>query len=299
MQSSEPVKNIAVLSASHNRREITLGGLDRLFKLNVPDGYRLHVYLVDDGSSDGTGDAVRREFPQVTVLSEDGSNFFFHSIYLAWNAARPADFYLWLNDDVNLEPHALGTLIHAYNASGDPAAIVVGGTCDPFTGKTCTGGIRRESWHKGEVMTPTDAVQMCDSMNGNIVLVPRQADEKIGMMDEVYTHMFGDADYGIRARNAGVPVLLAPGHLGTTELNRLKGTVHDLKLSFRERWGLLFGPKGHRPPDQWWRFVRAHAPRPKLFYFLVPYAACLAEGLLGSRVNIRRDMRRPVERVYE
>jgi glycosyltransferase involved in cell wall biosynthesis len=299
MESSTTFKDIAVLSASHNRRVTTLTGLDRLFKLNVPAGYRLRVYLVDDGSTDGTGDAVRQQFPQVTVLSENGSNFFFHSIYLAWNAARPADFFLWLNDDVNLNPEALRTLIDVYDASGDPTTIVIGGTCDPITGKTCTGGIRRPSWHTSEVMIPTDTVQMCDSMNGNIVLVPRQADEKIGMMDEVYTHMFGDADYGIRARKAGVPVLLAPGHLGTTELNRLKGTVHDLEMTFRDRWNLLFGPKGHRPPDQWWRFVRAHAPHPKTLYFFVPYVACIAEGLLGSRFNIRRDMRRPVERIYE
>ena len=299
MSNTPLVKDIAVLTACHNRREITLRGLRLLFAQEIPAGYRMRVLLVDDGSSDGTSEAVNRAFPQVSVIKADGSNFFFHSIYLAWNAARPADFFLWLNDDVDLRPDALRSLVEVYEASGDTAAIVVGATCDPLTGKTCTGGIVRHSWHKGEVMTPLDGVQMCDSMNGNIVLVPRQTDEKIGMMDHRYTHMFGDADYGLRARKAGVPLLLAPGHLGTTELNRLKGSVHDLGLSFRERWKLLFGPRGHRPPDQWWAFVRAHAPRPKFVYWLVPYAACLAEGLLGSKINLRRDMRRPVERVYE
>ena len=296
---AEPDKDIAVLIACHNRRETTLRGLRFLHQQEMPLGYRLRVVLVDDGSSDGTGDAVRREFPQVTVIRGDGSYFCFHSIYVAWNAARPADFYLWLNDDVDLEPTALRRLVDVYEASADTATIVVGATRDPATGKTCTGGIRRQSWHQGEVMPPTDQVQMCDSMNGNIVLVPRQAEERIGMMDERYTHMFGDADYGLRARKAGIPVLLAPGHLGATELNPLKGSVHDLRVSFRRRWQMLFGPKGHRPPDQWWAFVRAHAPRPKFVYWLIPYAACLTEGLLGSRVRLRRDMRRPVERVYE
>lgn len=292
-------KDVAVLVACHNRRETTLRGLRGLYQQQIPVGYRLRIVLVDDGSSDGTSEAVRSEFPQVTILRGEGSYFFFHSIYVAWNAARPADFYWWLNDDTELEANALATLLSVYEASPDPATIVVGATCDPRTGQTCTGGIHRPSWHASEVMKPASGPQMCDTMNGNIVLVPRHTEEKIGLIDPRYTHMFGDADYGLRARKAGVPVLLAPGHLGTTELNSLKGSVHDLRTSWRERWAMLFGPKGHRKPDEWWAFVRAHAPRPKVLYWLIPYAACIAEGLLANRVRFRRQLQRPVERSFE
>jgi GT2 family glycosyltransferase len=299
MTDSLQVKDIAVLSACHNRRELTLSCLRLLYQQQVPAGYRMRVLLVDDGSSDGTSDAVEKEFPQVTLIRGDGSNFFFHSLYLAWNAARPADFYLWLNDDTDLRPGALQTLVDVYEASADPRTIVVGGCCDPHTGKSCTGGIRRYGWYDSEVMTPNGDVQMCDTMNGNIVLVPRQAEEAIGMLNDRFTHMFGDADYGLRARKAGIPVLLAPRHLGATELNSLKGTTLDLNLGLRQRWKGLMGPKGHRPPRQWWTYVRAHAPRPKVFYFAVPYAACLAEAVMGNKVTLRREMRTPMDRTFE
>ena len=123
-------------------------------------------------------------------------------------AARPADYYFWFNDDVDLVPGALLKLLEVYHASGDPRSIVIGATCDPVAGKTCTGGIRRVTWHNARVMDPTDEVQMCDSMNGNIVLIPSVTEEQLGMMDDRYTHIFADADYGIRARKQGIPLLL-------------------------------------------------------------------------------------------
>jgi GT2 family glycosyltransferase len=292
-------KDIAVLMACYNRRETTLRALRRLHEQEIPAGYRVRVVFLDDGSTDGTTEAARREFPNMTFLQGDGDYYWIHSMVVAWKAARPADLYFWLNDDTDLVPGAIQQLIDVYEASPDPATIVVGATCDHESGKTCTGGIRRHSWRDVEVMMPGNKPQMCDSINGNIVLVPREAEAKIGTMDDRFTHLFADADYGLRARQAGIPVLLAPGHLGTTELNTLKGSTHDLDTSFRERWKLLFGPKGNRPPKEWWIFVRRHAPRPKALYWAGPYVMCLAEGLLGGKVRLRHRLRRPMERIFE
>jgi GT2 family glycosyltransferase len=155
--------------------------------------------------------------------------------------------------------------------------------------------MRRTSWHNVRVLEPTDAVQMCDSINGNIVLVPRTAEERIGRLDPIYTHFFADADYGMRARRQGIPVLLAPGHLGECRLNSLAGSSFDARLSVRERWRRMFGPKGYRPPRQWWAFVHAHAPRPKAAYWAVPYVLFGVESLLGGRVSLRRNVKRPMD----
>lgn len=295
MSDTSPEKQIAVLMTCFNRRETTLAGLRSLFAQQLPPGYRLRTILVDDGSTDGTSEAVRREFPQVELIAGDGNLYWVGGTLAAWRAARPADFYFWFNDDVELHSGAICELFRLYHESGDNRAIVVGATCDPVAKKTCTGGIRRESWHSVHVMDPNGAVQMCDSINGNIVLVPRQAEEQIGMMDERFTHIFADADYGIRARKAGIPVLLAPQHLGECSLNSLRNTTFDPNLSLHERWKKFFGPKGYRPPDEWWVFVRAHAPRPKVLYWLGPYVMFAAECVLGGKVRLRRNLQRPME----
>jgi GT2 family glycosyltransferase len=288
-------KTIAVLITCFNRRETTLSSLRTLFDQELPPRHRLRVLLTDDGSSDGTADAVCEEFPKVEILQGDGNLYWVGGMQAAWRAAKPADFYLWFNDDVDLVPGAILKLFSVYHASGDPAAIVVGATCDPDVGKTCTGGIRRASWYDARVMEPTDQVQMCDAMNGNIVLVPREAEERLGMMDDRYTHIFADADYAMRARKQGIPVLLAPGHLGSGRLNSLRNSTFDPGLPVIERWRKYFGPKGYRPPDEWWVFVRAHAPRPKVFYWAAPYILFWVETILGGKVRLRRDLQRPME----
>ena len=276
-----------------NRRETTLRCLRELALQEVPDGYRLEVYLTDDGSSDGTGDAVRSEFPHVHVLQGDGNLYWCGGTRMAWQAATPSDYYLWLNDDVVLRPGAIRELIRVHDESGDGRCIVVGATCDPDTKATVTGGMRRQSWHNVRVISPASLPQLCDSINGNIVLVPHAADAIVGGLDPVYTHFFADGDYGLRARKAGIPVLLTPCHLGECRLNPVAGTSFDSQLSFHRRWQKLLGPKGYRPPRQWWAFVSAHAPHPKTLYWATPYVLFLIEGLFGGRIRIRRHVRRP------
>jgi GT2 family glycosyltransferase len=292
---ADATMDIAVLMTCFNRRETTLRCLRSLAAQELPAGYSLRVVLTDDGSSDGTGEAVRIEFPEVTVLRGDGHQYWVGGTLMAWDAARPADFYLWLNDDVQLRPGSVRELIRVYEQSGNPTTIAVGATCDPDTRKTCTGGMHRTSWYNVSVMEPTDAVQMCDSINGNIVLAPRAAEDRIGTLDPAYTHFFADGDYGIRARKAGIPVLLAPGHLGECKLNPLANSSFDPRLSARQRWQKMFGPKGYRPPRQWWAFVRAHAPRPKVMYWLMPYVLFAVETILGGKVRLRRNVQRPME----
>jgi GT2 family glycosyltransferase len=294
-ENMERPKDIAVLMTCFNRRETTLACLRSLAEQEVPAGYRVRVFLTDDGSSDGTGDAVRREFPEATVLQGDGNLYWVGGTMMAWDAARPADFYLWLNDDVKLRPGALRTLLAVYHAAGNVATMVAGATCDPDVGKTCTGGLRRKSWHDVSVMEPTGEVQHCDSMAGNIVLIPHCVEERIGALDPAYTHFFADGDYGMRARKAGVDILLAPGHLGVCRLNPLANTSFDPKLTIRQRWQKMFGPKGYRPPREWWAFVRAHAPRPKLLYWIVPYLLFAMESLVGGKVRLRRHVKAPMK----
>jgi len=295
MNKQSPAREIAVLMTCHNRRATTLRGLRNLFSQTLPEGFALEVVLTDDGSTDGTGDAVRQEFPEVNVLLGDGNLFWAGGTQLAWDAARPAEFYLWLNDDVALRPNALKVLLETYQAAGDRMTIVVGSTCDPQLGKTCTGGMERKGWYDVRVIDPREVTQPCDTFNGNIVLIPSVVEERIGSLDEAYTHFFADGDYGLRARKQDVAVLLAPGHLGECSLNPIANSSFDGSLSISERWKRMLGPKGYRPPRQWWAFVRAHAPRPKVFYWAVPYLLFFLESLSHGRLRLRRNVQRPMK----
>jgi len=295
MNESQESNTIAVLITCHNRRETTLRALQSLREQSLPDGCSLRILLTDDGSTDGTGDAVRSQFPEVTVLQGDGNLFWAGGTSLAWEAAGEADFYLWLNDDVVLFPHTLATLFHTYREAGQSSAIIVGATRDPVSNKTSTGGIRRRSWHNCFVMEPEDKAKPCDAFSGNIVLIPQQAKQELGYLDPAFRHFFADADYGMRAKQKGIVCLLAAGHLGACQLNPLTNSSFDTKLSFRQRWQKMFGAKGYRPPREWWAFVRAHAPRPKTLYWAIPYLLFVVEGAFGGKVRLRRNVKHPAD----
>lgn len=213
---------VAVLIACHNRRESTLGCLTALRSTAVAAGAvaSLQVFLVDDGSSDGTAAAVRERFPDVRVIAGDGSLFWCGGMRLAWLEAARGDFdaYLWLNDDVTLEDGAISrliaTLVDRQRVTGS-ACIVVGATRHPDQG-----GVASYGALIGAGVAPlSDDIRRIQYFNGNVVMVSRDAFRILGPLSADFTHGFGDVDYGVRARRAGVPVWLAAGGVGRCASN--------------------------------------------------------------------------------
>ena len=108
--------NIAVLITCHNREEKTLNCLTQIFsQLYDKNKFSVTVYLTDDGCTDNTVPEVKKRFPQVHIITGDGTLFWNRGMYVAWKAAEKYDydFYLWLNDDTfinNDTSIALGVL---------------------------------------------------------------------------------------------------------------------------------------------------------------------------------------------
>ena len=86
------IMSIAALITCHNRCEKTKRCLSSLLTV-MPE---LKVYVVDDGSTDGTSEMVNTLFPGVTVLKGDGNLFWSRGMYVAWIEAvkRNYDYYL-------------------------------------------------------------------------------------------------------------------------------------------------------------------------------------------------------------
>ena len=79
---------IAILMTCHDRVATTVACLRRLFAaVEQLEGWACKVFLVDDGSTDGTGDRVRVEFPDVRVIDGDGTLYWAKGMRKAWEAA--------------------------------------------------------------------------------------------------------------------------------------------------------------------------------------------------------------------
>lgn len=281
---------LAALLTCHNRRDKTLECLRALHASALPGGSELAVYLVDDGSRDGTGVAVRAQFPHVTVVDGDGSLFWNGGMRLAFGTAMQHnhDAYLWLNDDTLLYPDALANLMACADtlaqASGRWRDIVVGATCDADTGKLTYGGlVSRGRWspHYYVHLPVSDRPQPCQTLNGNCVLIPREVASAIGNIDAAFVHAIGDWDYGFRAQRAGFGLWMAPGFVGTCSQNPV--TVQPLaeRASVRAQWRRVCGPK-RVPPRAWRTFVRRHCGVFWPVYFARPYVSVVARALLAK-----------------
>jgi GT2 family glycosyltransferase len=276
--------SIAVLLTCHNRKEKTLACLRRVYEQELPPGVALSVFLVDDGSTDGTADAIRERFPSVRLIPGNGSLFWNGGMRTAFAKAMREgfDYYLWVNDDTVLNRNAIDVLMRTASSVPDPKhAIVVGSVCDPDTGVHTYGGVKRYSRLRPlrfSPVIPALAPQPCDTVNGNCVLVPAGVVKRIGNLSAEFRHGMGDFDYGLRALKAGCSVWVAPGYLGTCKQNARTGTWKDTSLSLRERWRKLVGFKG-LPPREWLVFCLRHAGFMWPVNWMLPYARVVVSSI--------------------
>lgn len=270
--------SIMVLIVCRNRRETTTAAIDRVQKQYGQVTAQIAVF--DDGSDDGTPEAIATGYPEVTLVHGDGNAFWNGGLHQLWSHVSDAevDAFLWLNDDTWLDPDAftrLNEAWHIHRAMPHRNLILVGATRD-VTGTASYGGYNIEPSPIALRLTrqppnPDQAIPV-DTFNGNIVLIGRGAMATVGLNDPGFFHNLGDVDYGLRATRAGIPVLLLPGTMGVCELNGAKYErgYGSPKLSMVEQWRKVNTHHG-LPFTSWWRFTRRHSGKWWPLHFILPY----------------------------
>lgn len=267
---------IATLMTCHNRKAKTLACLDALFANTLPDGYSLHVFLVDDGSTDGTTQSVHRRFPLINIIKGDGNLYWNGGMRVAFSSAMQKDFdyYLWLNDDTLLYPDCIRRAITtAHSWATDDCSVAVGTTQTYQGGASTYGGLVRIGTglsYKSKLVEPTSKSIECQQMNGNCVLIPRAIAVRIGNLDKHYIHNLGDIDYGMRVRAAGFKLMVLPGFAGTCDKNSPAGSHLDKRLGFRARLKGVLSVKAF-PLVPWFVFTWRHGGHLWFLYWLKPY----------------------------
>jgi GT2 family glycosyltransferase len=263
--------HITALLTCHNRRALTLTCLERLLSQELPTGACLSVVLVDDGSSDGTADAVCKAFPGVRVLKGPGNLYWCGGMRVAWQeaAASDPDYYLLINDDTVIVKHAVENLLRL---AGEPQerVIAVATIADEKTGKVNYGAVN----NKFGILGPIDETE-CDTFNANCVIIPRVVYKELGIFHEAYTHAMGDTDYGIQAKRRGINIRKSNIFLGSCGSNSVTGTWRDRSLPRLHRLQLLQQPKG-LPFAEWRVFTMRNHGIYWPYYIISPFLRILA-----------------------
>jgi len=195
------------------------------------------LFLVDNGSTDGSAKHVRKQHSYVEVISLRSNVGFAAACNRAVESASQ-DFVILLNNDIEVAPGWLASLKHA--ARDHPNDVAAWGSALYMFEN------RRIINHVGGVFTPigggvdlgmgTIAVSSGKNpkpvafVSGASMMVPREMFLNLGGFDDDYFVYFEDVDYCWRAWVLGYTVLHVPG---SRVFHRLGGTIGRLWSPYR------------------------------------------------------------------
>ena len=224
-----------------NTRDLTVDALRRL--LDTDQGARLRLLVHDNGSADGTPQAVREQVPEADV-DAGADNLGFAAGVNRLLARSDAPWFLALNSDAWPEPGAVGALVAA--AERHPRAAAVAprleqpdGTLEhsthpfPSTSVALAGGLgARGRWAQHHALNGAwmhDRERLVDWAVGAALLIRREALDDVGRFDESFFMYVEDLEWCHRARQRGWEIWFTPDavvvHVGNASGERRYGSA--------------------------------------------------------------------------
>ncbi len=250
---TEPSAAIVVLN--WNGRELTLQCLRSLERLRYGN---YATILVDNGSQDGSVEAVRAEFPQVKVLSLPVNLGYAGGNNAGLEAAleQNPDWIMFLNNDTEVAPDLLAALISGTERFPDGAVFgpkiyydgeegliwYAGGEVSLSLGRLRHRGIRERGRGQYDQPGPTDFVSGC------CLLIRADLVRRLGGFDPGYVMYTEDVDLCYRARQLGAGCYYLPaGRVRHYLSSSMGGELSLRKVYLKWRSGMHFLRRYARP----------------------------------------------------
>lgn len=213
-----PPPLVYVLLLNWNDAENTLACLHSIHELDYPS---FRVVVVDNGSIDGSDQAIRQAFPQIDLLSNDRNLGFAGGANVGLEYARRqgAAYVLLINNDTILDSRLLTELVTF--AEGHPQAGLIAPKIyfhhDPTLVWAAGAWLARFpprvkmiGW--GERDHPRfDVLRQVDYITGCALLIRREVMDSVGLFDPIYWPIYHeDYDYCARVIKAGWQIWYVP-----------------------------------------------------------------------------------------
>ncbi len=283
-----PLK-LEIITPVFNRREETLQCLRSLSRSDMT-GIKSHVIIVDDGSTDGTAEAVRSEFPEVEIYAGNGDLWYTAGTNRGLEAAlkHDPDYILAINNDSIFDEKCIRKMVEC--AEANPRSVIGSLLLNwdlPHQlfqvsprWELWNGGMRH--WRQQSVWTVPNDPWEVELIVGNCILIPARAVREVGFMDEKRLNHYGDAEYTPRMRRCGWKLLIEPQARVFCKPNDVITGFRQLpfKLKLKE---LLFKSTG--PYSLKRRFYSSLGSAPSRLQGLLAFPVFFFRYLIGRNVE--------------
>jgi GT2 family glycosyltransferase len=258
-------------------------------------GKGFFIVVFDDGSTDATADILRHKFPDVLRLTGPRELWWAgatrSAVYRCLNEG--CDYVVMLNPDVKLTAVGIDEMcVYSTEHPDTIVAPLIVDDRDPEIiawagasfGKVFPGLPIYSARYIARRGMPVSAVGLdpysSDEVHGRGVVITRQIVEKIGMFDsDVFPHYGADNDYSLRARGAGIEIVIMPqvkGRLATENTGMLDLSERDFRERLTEVRAYLTDRKNGEALRIWWHLYNRHLPPSAV---LPSYAAFIARNV--------------------
>jgi GT2 family glycosyltransferase len=243
---------VCILIPVHNRKSVTLTCLEAL--QHQGDLERYQVVVIDDGSTDGTAEAIQASFPHVTILKGDGNLWWTGAIAkgMAYAYEQGADYFIWLNDDTLPRPNTLTLMVSACAAA--PRQIITAQCyADNLFTQPTYGGRRVKGFSLQFLVAQPQETVDCDVCSGNLVCLPRSVVDSIGYPpSRQVPQSWGDVIYTWWAKQVGFQIIILGSAIAVCPTNPLEEGWSSSTIAMKKRWQQLRSPKSSIYPPAYW-----------------------------------------------
>ncbi len=274
-----------IIIPAHNRVHITLCCLGQL----ATQTYRnFSVYVIDDGSTDGTSERCHDEYGDkldLQILQGDGNLWWTGATHLgietALQVASDDDCIVMMNDDVTFNPDFLAKAHHIYLKHSDYlfTPLVVD---DRDHDTICKSGAIMKSWPLAVSYRPLEGRKLSerasfpemtdvDFLRAQATFVPVRVVRDIGNVEaKLLPHYHADGEYAYRAKRAGYRVVIHRDfHLYHTVVATGSFNAFHARLSLRDFWRSLFDIKSVNALKYKVNFARLTCPPVYFIPFMI------------------------------
>lgn len=244
---------IAVVIPTFNRCKQLAKILSQLLSQSLNLDSSLEIFVVVDGSKDGTIEMLETEYPDINIIKGNGNWWYTKSMNEGFKLAQKLNpqFVLTLNDDVEIEPYYLKTLLDDYYSLNNRRSIIGSmSISNEETPSILFSGIKIKNKKSSsyfpilqkEVDPTIKGIYESTELPGRGILIPNDILKELNYFDEIFPQYGSDTDFCFRARKKGINVFISWNahvkvNLKTTRIRSQSG-VNSLKIKIQDLFNI-------------------------------------------------------------